>query len=104
MASKFAIGTLVIGSKGKGTITAIITKSTGYVQVTYLTGEVKKEMAFNLKNEQGESLKATPKAPKQGSAASHAAWKREFEMNQLRGSFLDCQIANNSYNPELIGR
>ena len=60
-ASRFATGTRVNGKKGTGTITAIITKSTGYVEVTYDNGTVKKEMAFNLTDMDGISLKSTPK-------------------------------------------
>lgn len=64
--SKINIGAKVFNKKNQeGTITSIITKSTGYVEVTYLNGTVKKEMAFNLFDENGESLKATPKAKKQ---------------------------------------
>lgn len=60
--SKINIGTKVLNKKNQeGTITKIITKSTGYVEVTYLNGLVKKEMAFNLTDENGDSLKATPK-------------------------------------------
>lgn len=61
--SKINIGAKVFNKKNQeGTITSIITKSTGYVEVTYLNGVVKKEMAFNLTDENGESLKAAPKA------------------------------------------
>ncbi|WP_455091323.1 hypothetical protein [Prevotella jejuni] len=63
--SKINIGTKVLNKKNQeGTITKVITKSTGYVEVTYLNGIIKKEMAFNLFDENGESLKATPKAKK----------------------------------------
>lgn len=52
------INQVVLNKKGqKGTITRIITKSTGYVEVTYENGSVKKEMAFNLTDENGISLK-----------------------------------------------
>lgn len=44
----------------KGTITRIITKSTGYVEVTLENGSITKEMAFNLKDENGISLKKAP--------------------------------------------
>lgn len=66
-ASRFATGTRVNGKKGQGTITKVITPSTGYVEVTYDNGMVKKEMAFNLTDEDGVSLKATPnkREPKQ---------------------------------------
>ena len=64
--SKINIGAKVFNKKNQeGTITKVITKSTGYVEVTYINGLVKKEMAFNLTDENGESLKATPKAKKQ---------------------------------------
>lgn len=64
--SKINIGTKVFNKKNQeGTITKVITKSTGYVEVTYINGLVKKEMAFNLTDENGESLKATPKTKKQ---------------------------------------
>ena len=59
--SRTQIGTKVNGKKGTGTITKIITKSTGYVEVTYEDGSVKKEMSFNLTDEDGISLKSTPK-------------------------------------------
>lgn len=59
--SKIQIGTEVKSSKfGIGVITKIITKSTGYVEVNY-NGSIKKEMAFNLTDINGESLKAKPK-------------------------------------------
>lgn len=51
----------VINKKGqKGIITRIITKSTGYVEVSY-DGILKKEMAFNLTDENGNPLKKAPK-------------------------------------------
>ena len=60
--SKINIGTKVFNKKNQeGTITKVITKSTGYVEVTYSDGSVRKEMAFNLTDENGESLKAAPK-------------------------------------------
>ena len=63
--SKINIGTKVFNKKNQeGTITKVITKSTGYVEVTYINGLIKKEMAFNLTDENGDSLKATPKAKK----------------------------------------
>jgi LPS O-antigen subunit length determinant protein (WzzB/FepE family) len=55
---KLEIGLKVKSSKlGLGTITKIITKSTGYVEVTYVSGKVNKEMAFNLTDENGVNLK-----------------------------------------------
>lgn len=59
--TKIAIGSHVTDSKGrKGVITGIITPSTGYVTVDY-GGYKKKEMAFNLKGEDGNPLKKRPK-------------------------------------------
>lgn len=56
------INQTVFNKKGqKGTITRIITKSTGYVEVAYEAGFSKKEMAFNLTDENGTSLKKAPK-------------------------------------------
>ena len=57
--SKIKIGQKVQGKSGYGVITKIITKSTGYVEVDY-NGVIKKEMAFNLTDENGISLKAKP--------------------------------------------
>lgn len=51
----------VVNKKGqRGIITRIITKSTGYVEVSY-DGVVRKEMAFNLTDENGNALKKAPK-------------------------------------------
>lgn len=58
--TKIAQGSKIIGSKGEGTITRIITKSSGYVEVTYSNGTVRKEMAFNLKGADGNYLKKKP--------------------------------------------
>lgn len=59
-----SIGTQVVSNKfGEGVITKIITKSTGYVEVTYNSGTVKKEMAFNLKTTDGADLKKKPAKP-----------------------------------------
>ena len=56
------IGQTVISKKnGNGRITKIITKSTGYVEVTYTNGKVVKEMAFNLTDDNGNSVKSLPK-------------------------------------------
>ncbi len=60
MKTKIEIGTQVKGNNGTGTITKIITKSTGYVEVTYFNGKIKKEMAFNLFDLEGNSLKSKP--------------------------------------------
>ena len=91
--SKINIGTKVFNKKKqKGTITKVITKSTGYVEVTYLNGLVKKEMAFNLTDENGESLKATPKAKKQAMTISD-------KIEATKQGLLD---ANTRYNQSLL--
>lgn len=62
-----SINQSVISRKfGKGVITRIITKSTGYVEVKFESGVIRKEMAFNLTDENGNSLKKAPNqaAPK----------------------------------------
>lgn len=60
--TKVAVGSKVWDSKGKsGTISSIITKSSGYVTVKYDDGSVSKQMAFNLKGEDGNPLKKRPK-------------------------------------------
>lgn len=67
MKKKVYIGAEVNSARnGKGVIEKIITPSTGYVEVRYESGLLKKEMAFNLKDSEGNPLKATPKkaAPK----------------------------------------
>lgn len=62
-----AINQTVINKQGKkGTITRIITKSTGYVEVAFEDGSLKKEMAFNLTDENGVSLKKAPKSETSG--------------------------------------
>jgi hypothetical protein len=59
MKTKIEIGLKVNSSKyGEGTITRIITKSTGYVEVNF-NGNVRKEMAFNL-TVNGIELKSKP--------------------------------------------
>lgn len=91
--SKINIGTKVFNKKNQeGTITKVITKSTGYVEVTYSNGIVKKEMAFNLTDENGESLKATPKAKKQTITISD-------KINSTKQGLLD---ANTRYNQSLL--
>jgi len=60
MKAKVEIGNRVNGSKGAGVISKIITKSTGYVEVIYDSGVVRKEMAFNLTNDNGTALKSVP--------------------------------------------
>lgn len=60
--TKVAVGSKVWDSKGKGgTISSIITKSSGYVTVKYDDGSTGKQMAFNLKGADGNPLKKRPK-------------------------------------------
>lgn len=60
--SKIFVGAEVNNKDGKhGTIVKVITKSTGYVEVEYTDGTTRKEMAFNLTDNEGNALKATPK-------------------------------------------
>lgn len=82
--SKIEIGAKVKGFNGIGTITRIITKSTGYVEVTY-SNCVKKEMSFNLTDENGESMKAKPAKKKEltneqiaKNKANSAEWRKEI--------------------------
>lgn len=59
--TKVEIGSKVWDSKGRsGVISGIITKSTGYVRVKYDDGKEGKQMAFNLKGEDGNYLKKRP--------------------------------------------
>lgn len=61
-ASKVFIGAKVFNKKGQqGEIVRIITRSTGYVEVNY-AGINRKEMAFNLKDVNGEPLRKAPKS------------------------------------------
>lgn len=58
--TKVSVGSNVQGKFGAGTITKVITASSGYVEVTYPNGKKSKEMAFNLKGEDGLPLKKKP--------------------------------------------
>lgn len=58
--TKVSVGSTVQGKFGTGKITKIITASSGYVEVTYPNGKKSKEMAFNLKGEDGLFLKKKP--------------------------------------------
>lgn len=87
--SKINIGTKVFNKKNQeGTITRIITKSTGYVEVAYLNGTTKKEMAFNLTDENGEALKA---APQKTARVITLAEKIQNKKESLLRSFLPCE-------------
>lgn len=59
--TKVEIGAKVTTRKGEATITRIITKSTGYVEVQYSSGAKGKEMAFNLYGTDGNPLRKKPK-------------------------------------------
>jgi cytidylate kinase len=106
---KLEIGLTVKSSKlGLGTITKIITKSTGYVEVTYVSGKTNKEMAFNLTDENGVSLKEK-KAKKELTPEQkvkldnrHAAFMKDFNQAILEANFLDCQIQSGNYNINTI--
>lgn len=87
--SKIQIGARVFNKKNQeGTITKIITKSTGYVEVSYLNGTTKKEMAFNLTDANGEALKATPKARER---VLTMAEKIQNEKEYLLRSLMPCE-------------
>lgn len=103
-----AIGTQVISAKhGAGVITKIITKSTGYVEVDF-SGVIRKEMAFNLTDVNGQSLKSKPvKKPLTAEQRAkldrdHARFIGQLNNAELRSNFLDSQIQSNSYNTNLI--
>ena len=66
MKSKIFIGAKVSSKHGEGIITNIITKSTGYVEVTYSNGTIRKEMSFNLTDVDGEPLKKKPASETSG--------------------------------------
>ena len=107
--SKITTGQKVKSAKlGLGEITKVITKSTGYVEVTYANGQIKKEMAFNLTDEQGISLKAKPVVkpltPEQQAKLdrSHARFMYNMDQAVLNENFLPCQVAAKSYNRNLI--
>ncbi len=102
--SKIAIGTQVLGKIGQGTITKIITKSTGYVEVTYYSGTVKKEMAFNLTDLDGNSLKNKPvaKMHTEESLAKHNAsvdaFQRMRKFAELNDTYTSREVARRMNN------
>lgn len=60
--TKTEVGARVTDNKGRqGTISRIMTKSSGYVEVKYDNGSTGKAMAFNLRGEDGNPLKKRPK-------------------------------------------
>lgn len=97
MTSKIQIGNKVKSPKyGLGVITKIITKSTGYVEVNY-NGNVKKEMAFNLTDENGQSLKAKPKQSIP-TDAQYAASMSRSNYAQLAEHYSDSLISSMKNN------
>jgi len=107
MKSKIAIGTEVQGKFGKGIITKIITKSTGYVEVDF-SGNVRKEMAFNLTDMNGEILKSKPVKRELTAEQilrnerSHSIFMKSMNDAVLADNFLPCQIESGNYNTNLI--
>lgn len=77
---------------GHGIITRVITKSTGYVEVRYDNGTTRKEMAFNLTDNNGESLKAAPK--RHASEPAKADTVQEMKYTLLRVNNRDEREAN----------
>jgi len=99
------IGTKVKSVKnGLGEITKVITKSTGYVEVSYLNGKIVKEMAFNLTDENGNSLKKKPVKKELTTEqrvkkdVAHNRFMNKFNSAILEANFLDCQINTGNYN------
>jgi KaiC/GvpD/RAD55 family RecA-like ATPase len=77
----FEAAKVVSPKYGEGVISRIITKSTGYVEVKYSNGSIRKEMAFNLTDENGEALKSKPQSETSGMSRSekrHLRDKREL--------------------------
>lgn len=58
--TKTKVGSIVNSKHGNGVISKIITKSSGYVEVKYNSGTTRKEMAFNLRGEDGKPLRNKP--------------------------------------------
>lgn len=97
---KIEVGQKVTGKLGLGTITKIITKSTGYVEVTYDNGTVKKEMAFNLTSENGEVVKNKP-VQRVHTAESAARANREYDAFQRKVKFA---ALSDEYLPSEVAR
>ena len=90
---KLEIGITVNSSKlGLGTITKIITKSTGYVEVTYNNGKVNKEMAFNLTDENGVNLKEKKATATTG---MNKMQKKQYELRNYDNTKI---MSNNDYD------
>ncbi|HEY5587566.1 MAG TPA: hypothetical protein VIK86_01270 [Candidatus Paceibacterota bacterium] len=80
---KIEIGIQVKGKLGTGIISKIITKSTGYVEVNY-NGTKKNEMAFNLTDLEGNSLKNKPQ-PTKSSYVENWDAKVKYALQQETG-------------------
>lgn len=90
---KIEVGNKVESKKfGIGTITRIITKSTGYVEVDY-NGILKNEMAFNLVDLNGESLK---KKPVRSSSPSNSV-VREYDVRRIEAIVCEGDYAGNIF-------
>jgi hypothetical protein len=93
MKSKIFIGARVTSKHGEGAITNVVTKSTGYVEVTYANGSVKKEMAFNLTGEDGQPLKKMPKR----NVSSKVVDGRSFTARQIQAKVNGEDVGNMFY-------
>ena len=92
MKAKVFEGARVNGKNGIGTITSIITKSTGYVMVSWDNEKTSKDMAFNLTNVDGELLKSKP--------ASNASEKLAEKLYITSGKDKFYENADGSFNHE----
>jgi hypothetical protein len=93
MKAKIFIGAKVSSKHGDGTITKIITKSSGDVEVTYANGSVRKEMAFNLTGENGQPLKKTPEL----NISSKVIDGRSFTASQIQAKVNGEDVGNMFY-------
>lgn len=97
------INQVVLNKKGqRGTISRIITKSTGYVEVAYEDGSTKKEMAFNLTDENGVSLKKSPKSETAGMSKGEKKRRKDAaeiaaynSLTPINKAIADLQAINN---------
>lgn len=80
-----SIGTKVFRNGLEGVIVKIITKSTGYVEVDF-NGKLKKEMAFNLIDENGVSLKKQPKPSKPSETNGRYIAEMKKDLNDAKYS------------------
>lgn len=97
------INQVVLNKKGqRGTISRIITKSTGYVEVAYEDGSTKKEMAINLTDENGVSLKKSPKSETSGMSKGEKKRRKDAaeiaaynSLTPINKAIADLQAINN---------